>query len=128
MCRLRWLAAVPGLWLAIAGTAALSAEHSFDGVYTGKRVLTRGPGAQCPATEDVSVTIHGATMHFTNSQLKNSVIAFYPKRDGSFGEIYVDEGGDTVTIHGRVNGDIIEADVNNPPCEHHWHLRIETRR
>jgi len=122
---LRRLAAAPGLWLAIAATAALGAEHNFDGVYSGKRILTKGPGAQCPAAENVSVTIHGAALHFTNSELKNSVITFYPKKDGSFGEVYVDEGGDTVTIHGRVSGSIIEADVDNPPCEHHWHLQKE---
>jgi hypothetical protein len=52
---------------------------------------------------------------------------FYPSHDESFGETYTAEGGDTVNIHGRVIGDVLEAEVTNygtdPPCEHHWHLK-----
>jgi hypothetical protein len=28
-----------------------------------------------------------------------------------------------VHLVGRIIGDVIEADVNNPPCEYHWHLK-----
>jgi hypothetical protein len=73
----------------------------------------------------VSVTINGATLTFTNSALKKFTLSFYPTQDGSFAQIY--EGGDTVNIRGRVNGDVIEADVTdysaNPPCEYHCHLK-----
>jgi hypothetical protein len=50
------------------------------------------------------------------------VIGFYPGQDGSFSQIYDDEGSDEVRIKGQISGDIIDADVTNPPCEHHWHL------
>jgi hypothetical protein len=108
--------------LVVAGPA-LGAENTFDGVYTGKRVLTKGSGPQCPAEDDVSVTIHGETLTFTNSALKNFLIAFNPNQDGSFSQIYVDAGGDAVTIQGRVTGGFLDADVTNPPCEYHWHLK-----
>lgn len=127
MARTRCLAAVVGLCLAVAGIPALGAEHSFDGVYSGKRVLTKGSGPMCPAEENVSATIHGRTLTFTNSVLKKFTIIFDPNRDGFFDEIYASEGGDTVKIRGRVIGEVIEADVTNyatnPPCEHHWHMK-----
>jgi hypothetical protein len=50
-------------------------------------------------------------------------MAFYPRQDGAFGSTYTDEGGDVVRIRGRIVGDVIDADVDNPPCEHHWHLK-----
>jgi hypothetical protein len=109
--------------LALTGSA-LGAENTFDGVYTGKRVLTKGEGSQCfPAEDNVSVTIHGETLTFTNSQLKKFLIAFNPHQDGSFSQISVDVDGDTVTIQGRIAGGFLDADVINPPCEHHWHLK-----
>jgi hypothetical protein len=124
MSRARRLAAILGLGLAAAGPA-LGAEHSFDGVYSGTRVLTKGSDLMCPAKENVSVTIHGQTLTFTNSALEKFTITFDPNRGGSFGELY--GGGDIVKIHGRVIGEVIEADVTNydtnPPCEHHWHLK-----
>ena len=122
----RCIALASGLCLAVAGSPALGAEHTFDGVYTGKRSLVGGTaGAMCPAEEDVSVAIHGATLTFTDSAFKVFTIGFRPSQDGSFGEIY--EGGHTVNIHGRVIGDVIEADVTDyatdPPCAHHWRLK-----
>jgi hypothetical protein len=113
--------------IGLAAGPALGAEHRFDGAYSGKRSLVKGSGPTCPVEESVSVTIHGETLTFTNSILKKFTIAFYPNRDGSFGQIYVDEGGHTVNIKGRVTGDVIEADVTNPPCEHHWHMQKEHR-
>jgi hypothetical protein len=75
MSRSRRLAAASGLCLAVAGIPALGAEHNFDGVYIGKRSLTEGSaGPMCPAEDDVSVTIHGETMSFTDSALKNFAI------------------------------------------------------
>ena len=110
----------------VAGIPALGAEHTFDGVYSGKRVLTKGSASSmCPAADDVSVTIHGETLTFTNSALKKFTEPFFPGSDGSFGETYTDEGGAVVHYHGRIVGDIIEADVTNPPCEYHWHLKKE---
>jgi hypothetical protein len=77
--------------LAVAGPA-LGAD-TYDGAYTGTRVLTKGPDGTCPATEDVSVTIHGETLTFTNSSLRNETIMFAPRQDGSFGEISAGTGG-----------------------------------
>jgi hypothetical protein len=120
----RCLPSALGLCLAVAGSPALGAEHTFDGDYSGKRVLTKGSaGPECPAEDDVSVTINGETLTFTNSALKKFGLAFYPRQDGSFGSTYTDQGGDVVRIRGRIVGDVIDADVTNPPCEHHWHLK-----
>jgi hypothetical protein len=108
--------------LAVAGPA-LAAGETLDGVYTGKRVLTKGSGSQCPGEGNVSVTIHGEALTFTNSALKNFLISFNPHQDGSFSQISVDIDGDTLTIQGRVTGGFFDADVTNPPCEYHWHLK-----
>ena len=110
--------------LAVAGSA-LGAENRFDGVYTGKATLTKGSSPGCPADDDISVTIHGKTLKFTSGRLKNLVIAFYPRQDGSFRQSHVHQQGAFVNIEGRVNGDLMEADVTNPHCEQHWHLRKE---
>jgi len=54
-------------------------------------------------------------------------IAFYPRQDGAFGSTYASEGGAGVRIHGNIRGDLIEADITNPPCQHHWHLTKVTQ-
>jgi hypothetical protein len=102
---------------------ALGAEGTFDGDYVGRRVLTKGPMPPCVAEENVSVTIHGDTLSFTDSALRNVVIGFEPHEDGSFNRIYADVGGDTVLIEGRIVGGVLEADVINGACEHHWRLK-----
>jgi hypothetical protein len=99
-------------------------EHKYDGVYTGKRSLTKGTvSTTCPAEDDVSVTIFGETLTFTNSTLKKYTMHFDPSPDGSFGETHVDAGGSFAHYHGRIIGDIIGADAQNPDCEYHWHLK-----
>ena len=122
--RSRGLAAALGLCLAVAVIPALGADHTFDGVYTGKRSAINGTVApNCPAEEDVSVTIYGETLSFNNSALRKFVIGSNLSQDGSFQEIYAGEGGATVNIVGRITGDVLDADVTNPPCEQHWHLK-----
>jgi len=118
---------VSAIWgiigLAVAGPV-LCAEHAFDGDYSGKRVLKKGSaGPDCPAEDDVFVTIHGETLTFTNSALKRYTMPFDPGPDGSFGQTHTDEGGAIVHYHGHIIGDVIEADVTNPPCEYHWDLK-----
>ena len=108
--------------LAVAGSA-LGAGTSFDGVYTGKRVLTKGSGPGCPAEDDVSVTIHGETATFTDSSFQKFLMGFNPHPDGSFDQISVSVGDASVLIKGRIIGNIIEADVTNETFEHHWHLK-----
>src|SRR5262249_29721598 len=138
ICRMsRWrrerrvvVSGICGMICLVAGIPALGAEHSFDGDYSGKRVLTKGVAdPTCPAKEDVSVTIHGETLTFTNGALKKFTQPFYPGSDGSFGETYTGEGGGIVRYHGRIVGNVMDADVSNyatdPPCEHHWHLKKE---
>jgi hypothetical protein len=101
-------------------------EHKYDGAYTGKRSLTKGTASpECPAEDNVSVTITGETLTFTNSRLKQYTMPFDPSPDGSFGETHMDEGGAVVHYHGRIIGDVIEANAENPPCEYHWHLKKE---
>jgi len=113
-----WLAGMIGLL--VAGPT-LGADI-FDGTYTGTRVLTKGEADRCPAKEDVSVTIRGEALTFTNSQLHNYVLGFDPRPDGSFGQIHTDMGGTSVLIRGRITGGVLDADVTGPVCEHHWHL------
>ena len=110
--------------LAVAGPA-WGAGNTFDGVYTGKRVLTKGQSPQCPPEGAVSVTVHGDTLTFTNSTLQNAGMGFDPDPDGAFSEAYTDIGGADVNVQGRITGDTLEADVSNGPCEHHWHLTKE---
>ena len=115
-----------GMICLVAGIPALGAEHTFDGVYSGKRVLTKASaGSDCPAEDDVSITIHGETLTFTDSALKKFTQPFYPSSDGSFGETFTGEGGHAVHYHGRIVGEVIDADAQNPPCEYHWHLKKE---
>jgi hypothetical protein len=112
--------------LAVAGPAP-GAQNTFDGTYTGKRSLAKGPADLCPAEEDVSVTIHGGTLKFTNSRLQDFAMVFDPHPDGSFTDIYAGEAGSSVLIRGRIVGDLLEADVTNydNTCEHHWPLTKE---
>jgi hypothetical protein len=107
----------------VVARPALGAENRFDGVYTGKTTLTKGSNPPCIAYDDVFITIHRNTLKFTNNKLQNFVIGFYPRKDGSFRQSHVyNKQGTFVKIQGRVTGYLIEADVTNPPCEHHWHL------
>ena len=125
--RSRCLAPALGLCLAVSGSSALGAEHTFDGVYSGKKVLTKGSASPlCPAKDDVSVTIHGETLTFTDRALKKFTEPFFPGPDGSFGQTYTGEGGVAVHYHGRITGEVIDADVSDSaiaPCEYHWHLK-----
>ena len=88
--RLCCLAAALGLCLAVAGIPALGAEHNYNGVYTGNRLLTKGSGPMCSVDEGVTVTIHGQTLTFTDLNFRIVVLDFYPRQDGSFGLVYVD--------------------------------------
>ncbi|HEU0156962.1 MAG TPA: hypothetical protein VFQ82_12890, partial [Stellaceae bacterium] len=91
----------------VAGPA-LSAEieHKYDGVYIGKRSLTKGVASTtCSAEDDVSVTIVGETLTFTNNALRKYTMHFDPSPDGSFGETHVGEGGSFAHYHGRIIGD-----------------------
>jgi hypothetical protein len=83
--------------LVVAG-AALGDDDTFDGVYTGKRVLTKGSGPGCPAEDDVSVTIHGETATFTDSSFQKFLMSFNPHPDGSFKQISVGVGDASVLI------------------------------
>ena len=114
-----------GMICLVAGPAlSAEAERKYDGVYTGKRSLTKGTvSTTCLAEDDVSVTITGETLTFTNSALKKYTMPFDPGPDGSFGQTHMDEGGSVVHYHGRIIGDVMDANVENPPCEYHWHLK-----
>ena len=64
MSRSLRLATAWGFCLAVAATPVLGDETSFDGIYSGKRVLKKGePGPTCPAEDDISVTIYGELSH-----------------------------------------------------------------
>ena len=127
-CRYRrppgyWHLMALGLCAMIVVTAtALGANNTFDGAYTGKRVLTKGSKQTCPTEDNVSVTIRGEALTFTNSRLHNFTIGFEPHPDGSFNQISAGDEGAFVSIQGRIVGDAIEADVADSVCEHHWHV------
>src|SRR6516162_9565860 len=72
----RWcrLAAASRLCFAVAGISALGAEHKYDGVYTGNKLLTKGSGPMCSVDEDVSVTIHSQTLTFTDPNFRKFVV------------------------------------------------------
>jgi hypothetical protein len=108
------------LSLAVAGPTM--GADTFDGVYTGRRVLTKGSTQQCVPSENVSVTIQGEALTFTDSALRKFAIGFNPHPDGSFGLISTAISGGSVLIRGRVVAGVLDADVTNGPCEHHWHL------
>jgi hypothetical protein len=108
--------------LGLAAAGLTLAADTFDGVYSGKRVLTKGTDPACPANEPVSVTIRGEALTFTNSALRNFVMGFEPHPDGSFGGISTGGRGGAVLIQGRIVGNVLDADVTDGPCEHHWHL------
>jgi len=119
------LSLIFGMMCLVAGSA-LSAEptHKYDGVYTGKKSLTKGTASTtCPAEADVSVTITGETLAWTDSAYKNFTQAFDPAPDGSFGETHIDAGGNVFHYHGRIVGEVIDADTDNPDCDYHWHLK-----
>jgi len=119
------LSLIFGTFCLVAGPAlSTEPEHKYDGVYTGKRSLTKGTASTtCPAEDDVSVTITGEMMTFTNSAFKKYLMPFYPSQDGSFGQLFQHQGHGVVHYHGRIIGDVMDADVENPPCEYHWHLK-----
>ena len=109
----RVLAAIWGMaCLAVAGPTVEAAD-TMDGVYSGKRLLAKGPVPPCVAEMNASATIHGnaLTLTLANGELRNFPINFNPRLDGSFGEIYSDAGGFTVLIHGRLADDVIDADA-----------------
>jgi hypothetical protein len=109
--------------LLVLAVAEPAAADALDGNYTGRRALKNGSDPACPTEDDdVSVTIRGAVLTFTNSELHNFVIGFAPHQDGSFSETYADVGGGSVLIQGRIVGSVLDADVTNGPCQHHWHL------
>ena len=116
-----WHLMALGLCAMIVVTAtALGADNTFDGVYIGKRVLTKGSNQTCPDAGTVSVTLRGEALTFTNSRLHSISIGFKPQPNGSFSQISA--GGGQASIKGRIVGDAIEADVADSVCEHHWHV------
>ena len=106
----------------VAAATASGTDGTFDGVYIGKRVLTKGSNQTCPDAGTVSVTLRGEALTFTNSRLHSISIGFKPQPNGSFSQISAGGGGAFVSIKGRIVGDAIEADVADSVCEHHWHV------
>jgi hypothetical protein len=74
------------------------------------------------SSEDVSVIIKGDTLTFTNSALRNDPLGFDPHPDGSFSLISTAGGWSASLIQGRIVGNVLDADITDGPCEHHWHL------
>ena len=118
----RVLSVICGFALLSFATPPAAQPVSFDGTYTGKRVLTNGDKTFCPAEDNVSVTIKDDNLTFTDSNVKNYTIEFNPRPDGSFSELSANIGGTVVAIRGRINGNALDADVIGAHCQHHWHL------
>jgi hypothetical protein len=111
-----------GICLAGLGSAS-AAAHMFDGVYTGKRVVTKGPASRCSAEADVTITIKSGTVRFAVGSNRSSiVIRFEPRPDGSFRRLSRGIDGSAGIVKGRIVGDVVDADVINARCEFHWHV------
>ena len=78
--------------------AGLQLGTTFDGVYTGKRALTKGPTPPCPTEDEATVHIQGDALTFTDSRLRDYPLGFYPHPDGSFSRISAGIGGGFVLI------------------------------
>jgi hypothetical protein len=63
--------------------------------------------APCPAEDDVSVTITGETLVFTNRPLKKYTMPFNPGPDGSFGQTHIEGENSVVYYHGLNNGEML---------------------
>jgi hypothetical protein len=109
--------------IVIAGPA-LGAANSYDGTYSGERILTNGATPYCVGPESVTVSITGSTLKFTNSEWRGLPMRFTPRPDGSFGGAFEDPSGHVVNVRGEATGTALDADVRNygSGCEHHWHL------
>jgi hypothetical protein len=107
--------------IGLAAAGPTLGVDTFDGAYTGKRVLTKGSNPSCVTSDDVSVTIRGGALTFSHSKLRNFSIGFDPHQDGSF-RMMSAIGGAAALIQGRIVAGVLDADVTNGPCEHHWHL------
>jgi hypothetical protein len=79
-CKRHLISGICGLLGLAIARPSLSADK-FDGVYGGKRVLTKGSASECPTDKAVSVTIRGQALTFTNSALRNFVMGFQPRPD-----------------------------------------------
>jgi hypothetical protein len=101
---------------------AFGAENSFDGTYTGERVLTAGDPAACVAKDAASSTIKGDELTFTHSAVKDYTIRFSPRADGAFVQLSTDINGEVVDIRGHIGAGVLDADVTSASCAHHWHL------
>jgi hypothetical protein len=100
---------------------AFGAENSFDGTYTGERVLTVGD----PATlrgHAASATIQGDQLTFTHSAEKGYTIGFSPRADGTFVQLSANTRGVAVNIRGHIGAGVLDADATSASCTHHGHL------
>src|SRR5215472_8816091 len=77
--RLAAVSAICGM-ICLAGSGPALGADTFDGPYTGTRVLTKGSDQTCPVSEAVSTTIHGEALTFTDGDHRNFVIGFSPIR------------------------------------------------
>ena len=109
-------------WTVLLAAPSATLADPFDGTYTGKRVTTKGGEPSCPTEDNVSVTIKGGTLTFTDSNAKDYTISFDPHPDGSFRELSANIAGTVVDIRGHVSGSTLDADVSSAHCQHHWHL------
>ena len=114
--------ALPLIACMALATPAFGAENSYDGTYTGERVLTKGDPAACMAKDPVTIVIHGNQLTFTNSRAKDYTMSFTPEADGTFEQLSANIGGDVVSIKGHVGAGVLDSDVSSEHCTHHWHL------
>jgi hypothetical protein len=119
--------ALPFIACLALAVPAFGAETSYDGTYTGERVLTKGDPAVCTAKDPVSVVVHGEMLTFTNSKAKDYTMTFAPRADGSFGQLSANISGLVVHITGQFGAGVLDSDVTSANCKHHWHLEKQPR-
>jgi hypothetical protein len=72
--------------------------------------------------EAVVAELGGAFADRASHALRNYAIGFYPSPGGTFDGTHVEVGGDVCEVQGRIVRGVLDAEVDNPPCEHHWPL------
>jgi hypothetical protein len=114
--------ALPLVVCAVLAVPAFAVENSFDGTYTGERVLTQGQPGACVTQDAVFATIQDDQLTFTHSLAKNYTMEFSPRADGQFVQLSANFSGEVVDIRGHVGAGVLDADVTSANCTHHWHL------
>jgi hypothetical protein len=110
-------------------STALAGGSSFDGSYSGEKVVTLGSQPVCGSNDALSITVaDGAFEYSYLAVLSKMTIA----QDGTFKDKEVKgggrSGGQTLITTGTISKSVLQADFNvsdvrGPVCSYHWSLK-----